>query len=97
MFLQFVGITMVNPMTIVYFTALILGEGRAHDGHTLIAGLLFVLGVGIASFSWQTGLAAVGGLARNRLAQRFRLVATVMGNLLVILLGARILIFAFVP
>ena len=96
-YMQFVGITMVNPLTIVCFTALILGNGLAHEGDSLIAGLLFVLGVGNASCSGQGFLAAVGGLAPNRLAPRIRFVATLAGSLLVLLLGARILLAGLLP
>jgi threonine/homoserine/homoserine lactone efflux protein len=90
---QFLGITLINPLTVVYFTALILGRdpGLKLD----IAGLaLFALGAGIASLSWQTMLAGLGGIARDRLPRRFRLWATVLGNLIVLGLGLRIFILA---
>jgi len=91
---QFVGITIINPMTVVYFTAFILGRGPSTYPYPLVANLLFVLGVGLASLSWQTLLAALGGLAGSRLSSRFRLLATILGNLLVFALGARILVTA---
>jgi threonine/homoserine/homoserine lactone efflux protein len=90
---QFLGITLINPLTVVYFTALILGRdpGLKLD----IAGLaLFALGAGIASLSWQTMLAGLGGIARDRLPGRLRLWATVLGNLIVLGLGVRILVLA---
>ena len=92
-FFQFLGITLINPLTVVYFTALILG--RQSSARLDIAGLaLFAIGAGIASLSWQTLLAALGGLARNHLSHRFRLWATILGNLLVLGLGLQILILA---
>jgi threonine/homoserine/homoserine lactone efflux protein len=94
MYAQFVGITIINPLTVVYFTAFILGRGPSAYQHSLVANLLFVLGVGLASLSWQTLLAALGGVAGSRLSSRFRLLATILGNLLVFALGARILVSA---
>jgi len=92
-YVQFLGITLINPLTVVYFTALILG--RESSARLEIVGLaLFAIGAGIASLSWQTLLAALGGIARNRLSNRFRLWATVLGNLLVLGLGLQILISA---
>lgn len=91
---EFVGITVINPLTIVYFTAFILGKGRPAAGSSLEAGLLFVVGVGLASLSWQSLLAAVGGAAHSRLPARFQLLAAVLGNLLVLALGVRILVTA---
>lgn len=91
MYGQFLGITVINPLTVVYFTALILGRGAAAsdllEGH-----LLFVIGVGVSSLSWQTVLAGLGGIARSRLSKRFHLSATIIGNLIVIGLGLRILL-----
>lgn len=92
-FMQFLGITLINPLTVVYFTALILG--RDSSAQPEIAGLaLFAIGAGMASLSWQTLLAALGGIARNRLSRRFRLWATILGNLLVLGMGLQILILA---
>jgi hypothetical protein len=39
-------------------------------------------------------LAALGGVAGNRLSPRFQFLATVLGNLLVVALGLRILLSA---
>jgi threonine/homoserine/homoserine lactone efflux protein len=91
---EFVGITIINPLTIVYFTAFILGKGRLAAGSSLGASLIFVAGVGLASLSWQSLLAAVGGTAHSRLPARFQLLAVVLGNLLVLALGLRILVTA---
>ena len=93
MYLQFVGITIINPLTVVYFTALILGRENAAL-LTPSAQFQFILGVGLASLSWQTVLAGVGSFAGNRLSLRFRRLTTLMGNLLVIFLGLRILLLA---
>ncbi|MGB3715497.1 MAG: LysE family transporter [Candidatus Promineifilaceae bacterium] len=88
---RFIGLTLLNPITIVYFAALIL----ARDAGTTMTSserLLFVLGVGLASLSWQTLLASTGALAKRYLSPRFQLFASVFGNLLVMALGVRIAI-----
>lgn len=86
-YLRFVGITLVNPLTVIYFTAFILGRGSASLGSSMAANTAFVLGAGLASLSWQTLLAVLGGLAGSRLTPRFRILTTSAGNLLVLALG----------
>jgi arginine exporter protein ArgO len=92
MYAQFVAITIINPLTVVYFAAFILGRGASAVHYPLLANLLFVVGAGLASLSWQTLLAAIGGVAGSRLSARFRLYAVVLGNVLVLGLGSRILV-----
>jgi threonine/homoserine/homoserine lactone efflux protein len=94
MYAQFVGITIINPLTVVYFAAFILGRGPAAAQYPLLANVLFVVGAGLASLSWQTLLAALGGVAGSRLSTQFRLYAVILGNVLVLALGTRILISA---
>ncbi len=95
-YLNFVGITLLNPLTIVYFTAFILGRGTV-SGDTFAAGTAFVFGAGLASLSWQTLLAGLGGLAGRRITPRFRTLAVFAGNLLVCAIGLRLLILALLP
>jgi threonine/homoserine/homoserine lactone efflux protein len=90
-YLQFVGLTLLNPLTIVYFAAYILGRQPAAQSASPAAAAVFVLGAGLASISWQTLLAALGGLARRGITPRFRAIAVAMGNLIVLTLGIRIL------
>ena len=92
-YIQLLGITLVNPFTVVYFAALILG--RDQGGPSLVANrLAFVLGAAFASLSWQTLLAILGGLLHGRLPSRFRRGAVIAGNLIIAFLGARILVLA---
>ena len=90
---QFLGMTLVNPLTVVYFAALIVGR----EGSTFTAAgrLLFVLGAALASLSWQTLLAGVGAIANQRLSPRFQRLTSLVGNLVVIGLGVRVLIGVF--
>jgi arginine exporter protein ArgO len=90
---QFLGITLVNPLTVVYFAALVLGRDGS-GGALLVDRLAFVIGAAAASLSWQTFLAAAGSLLHGRLPARFRGGAVIAGNLIVATLGVRILVLA---
>jgi threonine/homoserine/homoserine lactone efflux protein len=56
--LTFVGITAVNPATVVYFAAIVLGGTVEIDGPW--EGTAFVLAAFAASASWQTVVALLG-------------------------------------
>lgn len=88
---RFFGLTLLNPLTIVYFSALIIGMGDqiAWSGSEKLA---FLIGAGLASLSWQSLLAAAGAAARRFLSPRLRVTISVFGNLLVIVLGLRIIL-----
>jgi threonine/homoserine/homoserine lactone efflux protein len=86
---RFVALTMINPLTVVYFTTLVLGL-EATDGRSTGAAVVFVAGAFLASLSWQTMLATVGALAGHGLSPRFRLIATIVGNVFIIGLAIRI-------
>lgn len=62
----YLGLTLTNPITVTYFAALIVGL----QGDTLSGGgakVVFVAGAFAASLSWQTLLAAAGGVLHRRL------------------------------
>ncbi|HEU4811281.1 MAG TPA: LysE family transporter [Nocardioides sp.] len=65
----FVGITAVNPTTVVYFAAVVLGNRHLVD--TPGQGAVFVLAAFLASASWQLVLAG-GGATLGRVATRPR-------------------------
>jgi threonine/homoserine/homoserine lactone efflux protein len=90
-FAQFLGLTLLNPLTIAYFSALILGRDA---GATTTLGQrgLFVAGAGLASLSWQTLLAGLGAAGHRHMSPRFRVFTSVAGNLVVMGLGGRILL-----
>jgi arginine exporter protein ArgO len=87
----FLGLTLLNPMTVVYFAALILG-GTAGAEVTVGSRLLFVLGAGLASLSWQTLLAAGASLLHQRLPARAHQITSLVGNLIVLGFGINILV-----
>lgn len=83
--LRFTGLTLLNPMTVLYFAALILGLGPFDEGPWARAA--FVAGAFIASASWQLVLAVVGAVAHHRLGSRFRLIVGIAGNVVIIGFG----------
>ena len=88
---QFLGLTLLNPLTVVYFGALILSRDPTANG-TTAGRLAFIIGAALASLSWQSLLAGTGALAKKVLSPQFQLYASVLGNLVVIGLGVRILL-----
>lgn len=90
-YVKFVGLTIINPLTVVYFAAFVLGLGLA-DGLSVNEAALFVTGAFLASLSWQTMLAGIGAVARRKLPRRFRIAAIVVGNLIVLAIAALIII-----
>lgn len=90
-YLRFLGLTILNPLTIAYFAALILGRDAGATVNALDR-LLFVVGAAMASLSWQTLLAGFGALANQRLSPRFQRLTSIVGNLVVIGLGVRIIL-----
>ena len=84
------GLTLLNPVTITYFTTLILGLKVASSGDTLTS-LAFVIGAFLASLSWQTFLSGTSGLAHKRFPSSLQSVTFAAGNIMVIALGVAIL------
>jgi arginine exporter protein ArgO len=88
---RFVGLTIINPTTIVYFAAVIVGLGVANE-MSVTEGVLFVAGAFLASLSWQTMLAGVGAFAGDRLGARARTFAIIAGNILILAFAVVILL-----
>jgi arginine exporter protein ArgO len=78
---RFLGLTLLNPATIIYFAALVLAL-PALDGDPF-ARPAFVLGAGLASLSWQLLIAAVGAVAHHRLPPGFQLGISLLGNVMI--------------
>jgi arginine exporter protein ArgO len=85
------GLTLLNPVTVTYFTTLILGMG-AESPQSPLNAMLFVSGAFLASLSWQTLLAAIGGIAHKRLPARAQVATFAIGNSVIIALGVAILL-----
>jgi arginine exporter protein ArgO len=90
-YLKFFMLTFINPMTVIYFSALILGRG-VNNVMTTGERIAFIGGAGLASLSWQTFLAVVGTMAGRNLSSRFQMFASLLGNFVVVGFGLRILL-----
>ena len=80
-YLRFLAITLLNPTTILYFAALILG--RPELGETPAERAAFIAGAALASTSWQLLLAFLGALAHQRLPWKAQLGISLLGNAVV--------------
>jgi arginine exporter protein ArgO len=81
MYFRFLAITLLNPTTILYFAALILG--RPQLGETPAERAAFIAGAALASTSWQLLLAFLGALAHQRLPWKAQLGISLLGNAVV--------------
>ena len=89
-FTVFVAITVVNPTTVVYFAAVVLGNPDLTDG--VAEGVVFVVAAFAASASWQLALAVLGTvLGRSITSDRGRLVTGVVSGLVIAALAVHTL------
>ena len=78
----FLGITLLNPVTVTYFAALILGLTATGAGAS--EKLAFVLGAFLASLSWQALIAAFGAFLHQRLSPRLQVTVILVGNSIIL-------------
>ncbi|MFF6953119.1 LysE/ArgO family amino acid transporter [Streptomyces iakyrus] len=76
-FLGLLGITLLNPTTVIYFAALVLGSQATGPAGPLEQGV-FVLAAFAASASWQVLLAGSGALLGRALTGRRGRLATAL-------------------
>ena len=80
------GLTLLNPATVIYFAALVLGRGDAGGG------VWFVLGAFLASASWQLVVAGGGSLVGRLLTgERGRRLTALISSLVIAVLAVRLL------
>jgi threonine/homoserine/homoserine lactone efflux protein len=87
-YLRFLGLTIVNPSTVVYFAALVVGLPAVGGG--LAERVAFAAGAFIASIAWQSFIAVIGAVVHRRLPPSARLYTSLAGNFIVLLLAANI-------
>ncbi len=75
-YLLFLGLTMLNPPTVIYFVSL----SRA----------IFAVAAFLASLSWQEVLALVGAMLHGRLTPRLQRITAVVSSLIILALAARV-------
>jgi arginine exporter protein ArgO len=91
-YLGLLGLTLLNPATIVYFGALVLGR-QAAGGTTAGTEAVFVAAVFAASASWQLLLAGTGALLGRLLTgRRGRLLTAVASSAMIVALAASVVI-----
>ena len=81
-YLRFLAITLLNPTTILYFAALILGRPELGSGPA--ERTAFIVGAALASTSWQLFLALLGSLFHQRLPWQVQLGISILGNAVVL-------------
>jgi arginine exporter protein ArgO len=84
------GLTLLNPVTVTYFTVLILGMQGFFPSS--VNAILFISGAFIASFSWQSFLASISGIAHKYLSANLQLATFMAGNFVIIGFGVVILL-----
>ena len=81
-YLGVLGLTLLNPATIVYFAALVLGRGGAGGG------VWFVAGAFLASASWQLLIAGSGALVGRLLTgERGRRITALVSSVVIAILA----------
>jgi arginine exporter protein ArgO len=90
-FTGLLGLTLLNPATVIYFAALVLGQKSS--GTAAAASVVFVVAAFCASASWQLLLAASGSaLGRTLAGERGRLITSIVSSLLIVVLAVRTLV-----
>jgi len=86
------ALTLLNPMTIVYFAALVLGR-QAADGLSPAESVAFTAAAFVASASWQLLVAGGGSLVGRILTgPRGRLVTALGSSVLIVILAIGMLL-----
>jgi arginine exporter protein ArgO len=85
-YLAILGLTLLNPATVIYFAALVLGRGDAGGG------MWFVVGAFLASASWQLLIAGGGSLVGRLLTgDRGRLITALTSSAVIAALAVLLL------
>jgi len=86
-FAGLLGLTLLNPATIIYFGALVLGR-QAASSMTAASEVVFVAAAFVASASWQLLLAGSGSLVGRVLTgPRGRLVTALVSSAVIVVLA----------
>lgn len=89
-YLGLLGLTILNPLTIVYFAALVLGQ--ANGAWSAADSAVFVAGALLASASWQAILALGGAvIGRTLTGTKGRLTTALVGNGIILALALHLL------
>ena len=84
----FLGLTMLNPPTVIYFVSLAIALPEVSADFPSRAA--FVVGAFLSSLSWQEFLAVVGAMLHGRLTPGLQRVTAVVSSLIILALAARV-------
>jgi threonine/homoserine/homoserine lactone efflux protein len=87
-FLMFLGLTMLNPPTVIYFASLAIALPEVSAD--LPSRAAFVVGAFLSSLSWQEFLAVIGAMLHGRLTRRMQRITAVASSLIILALAARV-------
>jgi threonine/homoserine/homoserine lactone efflux protein len=89
-YLLFLGLTMVNPPTVIYFVSLAIALPEVSVD--LASRTAFVVGAFLASLSWQEVLAIAGAMLHGRLSPQLQRITAIVSSVIILALAARILL-----
>jgi threonine/homoserine/homoserine lactone efflux protein len=87
-YLLFLGLTLVNPPTVIYFVSLAIALPEVSAD--LASRAAFVVGAFLASLSWQEVLALGGAMLHGRLTPRLQRTTAVVSSVIILALAARV-------
>jgi threonine/homoserine/homoserine lactone efflux protein len=87
-YLMFLGLTMLNPPTVIYFVSLAIALPEVSAEFASRAA--FVVGAFLSSLSWQWVLALAGAMLHGRLTPRLQRTTAIVSSLIILALAARV-------
>ena len=87
-YLLFLGLTMLNPPTVIYFVSLAIALPEVSAD--LASRAAFVVGAFLSSLSWQEVLALVGAMLHGRLTPRLQRITAILSSLIILALAAKV-------
>jgi threonine/homoserine/homoserine lactone efflux protein len=87
-YLLFLGLTMLNPPTVIYFVS--LASALPEVSADFPSRAAFVVGAFLSSLSWQEFLAVVGAMLHGRLTPRLQRITAVVSSIIILALAARV-------
>ena len=87
-YLLFLGLTMLNPPTVIYFVSLAIALPEVSADFASRAA--FAVGAFLASLSWQEILALGGAMLHGRLTPRLQRITAVVSSFIILALAARV-------
>jgi threonine/homoserine/homoserine lactone efflux protein len=88
-YLLFLGLTLVNPPTVIYFVSLAIALPEVSAD--LASRAAFVVGAFLASLSWQEVLAITGAMLHGRLSPQLQRITAIVSSVIILALAVRIL------